>query len=43
MVRKERRKALRKAIRDLERYRKKFSREAFLSDTDAQRLVLHAL
>ena len=42
-VRPERRAALRSALLDLHRYHGTFSRDTFLADTDAQRLVLHAL
>lgn len=43
MVRPERRTALRRAIEDLHRYQATYPRDRFLADTDAQRLVLHAM
>jgi len=43
MVRKERRRALREALDDLERYRIAYDRATFRASRDAQRLVSHAL
>lgn len=43
MVRPERRRALRDALKDLERYRQTWSEAQFLASRDAQRMVLQAL
>ncbi|MBI2901883.1 MAG: DUF86 domain-containing protein [Planctomycetes bacterium] len=43
MVRKERRRALREALADLQRYAVTVPRDRFLADRDVQRQVLHAL
>lgn len=43
MVRPERRRALNEALEDLRKYRARYDEQTFLTDRDAQRLVLHGL